>query len=82
MVHDLELEVIIPTLKIWRHYLIGNKFILLTYNIGLKYLFYKKTLNSHQAKWIAFLSEYDFEIRHIKGKEKIVADALSQQQHE
>ena len=51
---------------------------LLTYNIGLKYLFDQKTLNVHQARWLAFLSEYDFQIRHIKGKENIVADALSQ----
>ena len=25
-------------------------------------------LNARQARWIAFLSEYDFEIQHIKGK--------------
>ena len=34
-------------------------------------------LNARQARWIAFLSEYDFEIQHIKGKENKVADALS-----
>ena len=27
--------------------------------------------------WLDFLSEYDFEIQHIKGKENKVADALS-----
>ena len=30
-----------------------------------------------QARWLAFLSEYDFEIKHIKGKENKVVDALS-----
>ena len=73
--------VIIHAHKIWRNYLVGNKFILLTENIGLKYLFDKKTLNARQARWIASLSEYDFEIKHIKGKENIVADVLSRQQH-
>ena len=34
-------------------------------------------LNARQARWLAFLSEYDFEIQHIKGKENKVADALS-----
>ena len=34
-------------------------------------------LNIRQARWLSFLSEYDFEIQHIKGKEKKVADALS-----
>ena len=53
---------------------------LLTNNIGLKYLFDKKTLNARQARWLTFLREYDFEIKHIKGKEKIVGDALRRQQ--
>ena len=30
-----------------------------------------------EARWLAFLREYDFEIQHIKGKENKVADALS-----
>ena len=34
-------------------------------------------LNARQARWLAFLSEYDFEIKHIKGKENKVVDALS-----
>ena len=54
---------------------------LLTDNIGLKYLFDKKALNSRQARWLEFLSEYVFGIKHIKGKENIVADALSRKQH-
>ena len=68
VVHYMELASIIHALKIWRHFLMGNKFLLLTYNIGLKYLFDKKTLNACQARCLAILSEYDFEIRHIKGK--------------
>ena len=42
VVHDMELAAIIHALKIWRHYLVGNKFLLLTNNIVLKYLFDKK----------------------------------------
>ena len=44
---------------------------------GLKYLLDQPNLNAWQARWLAFLSEYDFEIQHIKGKENKVADALS-----
>ena len=55
---------------------------LLNDNIKLKYLFHQKKLKARQARWLAFMSEYDFEIRNIKGKENIVADALSRQQHE
>jgi len=44
---------------------------------GLKYLFDQLNLNSRQARWLATLSEFDFEIEYIKGKENKVADYLS-----
>ena len=50
---------------------------LITDNKGLKYLLDQPNLNTRQASWLAFLSEYDFEIQHIKGKENKVIDALS-----
>ena len=75
--YDLELVVVIHALKMWRHHLIGKKIILMTDNKGLKYLLDQPNLNARQARWLAFLSEYDFEIQHIKGKENKVADALS-----
>ena len=34
-------------------------------------------LNARKARWLAFLSEYDFEIQHIKGNENKVVYALS-----
>lgn len=37
--HDLELASIIHALKMWRHYLIGKKILLMIDNIRLKYLF-------------------------------------------
>ena len=46
-------------------------------NISLKYLFDQQNLNARQTRWMSFLSEYDFEIKHIKGKENKVADALN-----
>ena len=46
-------------------------------NISLKYIFDQQNLNTRQAIWLSFLSEYDFEIQHIKGKENKVVDALS-----
>ena len=55
----------------WRHHLIGRKFILMIDNKGLKYLLDQPNLNARQARWLVFLSEYDFEIQHK------VADALS-----
>ena len=49
----------------------------MTDNKGLKYLLDQLNLNARQARWLAFLYDYDFKIQHIKGKENKVADALS-----
>src|ERR1700722_8313331 len=61
----------------WRHYLLGRKFVIMTDHCGLRYLFDQPNLNTRQARWMALLSEFDFEIKHIKGKENRVANALS-----
>ena len=37
-------------------------------NISLKYMFDQQNLNTRQARWLVFLRENDFEIKHIKGK--------------
>ena len=49
--------------------------------MSLKYLFDLRDLNSRQARWLVFLSEYHFELKHIKGKENKIVDALSRQDH-
>jgi hypothetical protein len=60
----------------------GKIFKLRTDHNGLKYLFDQPTLNARQSRWLEFLSEYDFDINHIKGKENKVVDALSKRVHE
>ena len=44
--------------------------------ISLKYLFDQQDMNARQERWLDFLSEYDFKIKHIKRKENKVADVL------
>ena len=58
--HDLDLTAIIHALNMWRHYLIRRKFTLMSDNISLKYLFDQQNSNARQARWLEFLSEYDF----------------------
>ena len=43
--HDLELAVIIFALKLWRHYLYGEKCEIYTDHISLKFIFTQKELN-------------------------------------
>ena len=66
--HDLKLAMIIHALKIWRHYLIGRRFVLMSDHIRLRYLFYQLNLNTRQARWLAMISEFEFDIRYIKGQ--------------
>jgi hypothetical protein len=80
--HDLELVAIVHALKKWRHYLMGKRFELRTDHNGLKYFFDQPTLNVRQSIWLEFLSEYEFDIKHIKGKENKVVDALTRRVHE
>jgi hypothetical protein len=80
--HDLELAAIVHALKKWRHYLMGKRFELRTDHNGLTYLFDQPNLNARQSRWLEFLSEYDFDINHIKEKENKVVDALSRRVHE
>jgi hypothetical protein len=75
--HDMEFIVIMNSLKMWRHYLFGRIFLLMTNHSGLRYLFYQPKLNVRQARWMDFLSEFNFEIKHMKGKENRVVDAPS-----
>jgi hypothetical protein len=78
----LEIAVIVHALKMWRHYLMGKKFELRTKHYDLKNFFGQPTLNSRQTRWMEFLSEYDFEIKHIKEKENQVVDPLKRRAHE
>ena len=59
----------------------GRKFLLKRDNMSLKYLFDQPNLNARQARWLAFLSEYHFELNHIKGKENKVSNGLSRRTH-
>ena len=46
--HDLELVAVVFALKIWQHYLYGEKYIIYTDHKSLKYLLTKKELNLRQ----------------------------------
>ena len=75
--HDLELAAVIFALKIWRHYLYGEKCQIFTDHKSLKYILSQKELNLRQRRWVDLLKDYDFTIEYHSGKANVVADALS-----
>ena len=75
--HDMELAVIVFALKIWRHYLYGEQFKVLSDHKSLKYIFTQLDLNMRQCIWIEYLENYDFTLQYHPGKTNVVADALS-----
>ncbi|KAK1677085.1 hypothetical protein QYE76_037933 [Lolium multiflorum] len=75
--HDLELAAVVLALKVWRHYLMGNRCEIYSDHKSLKYIFTQKELNMRQRRWIELIKDYDMEIHYHPGKANVVADALS-----
>lgn len=82
LTHDLELVAIVFALKMWRHYLLGERFEILTDHKSLKYLFSRKDLNLRQQRWLEFLPSYDFDIFYTLGIVNVIADASSRKKEE
>ena len=75
--HDLELAAVVFALKIWLHYLYGEKCRVFTDHKSLKYLLNQKDLNLRQRRWLELFKDYDCIIDYHPGKANVVADALS-----
>ena len=75
--HDLELAAFVFALKIWRHYLYGEKCFIYTDHKSLKYLPSQRELNLRQRRWMELIKDYDCVIDYHLGKANVVADALS-----
>ncbi|KAK1605909.1 hypothetical protein QYE76_029582 [Lolium multiflorum] len=74
---DLELAAVVLALKVWRHYLMGNRCEIYSDHKSLKYIFTQKELNMRQRRWLELIKDYDMEIHYHPGKANVVADALS-----
>lgn len=74
---EKELLAIHFALKTFRPYLYGQKFVVHSDHKPLIYLFKLKNPSSKLMRIKMDLEEFDFTIEHIKGKDNVVADALS-----
>ena len=68
---------ILHALKKWRPYLMGRHFKVKTDHDSLKYLLEQRLSSEEQQKWATKMLGYGFEIIYRKGKQNVVADALS-----
>src|SRR6185369_313834 len=79
--YNLEFAAVVHALKIWRHYLIGNKCEIYTDHKRLKYIFTQPDLNLRQRRWLELVKDYNVEIHYHPSKANVVADALSRKSY-
>ena len=53
--YDKEFYAVIQALKHWRHYLLGNEFVLFSDNSALQYVMQQHKLNHKHGKWVEYL---------------------------
>ena len=74
---EQELLAIFDALRVWRHYLEGRQFKVISDHQSLKWLQNQPFLTRRQARWVMAFQSYDFEIGYAPGKFNTVADVLS-----
>lgn len=62
--HNLEFYAVVQALRNQRHYLLPKEFMLETDHNALNYLQNQEKLQAQHAKWVRFLQEYSFVIKH------------------
>jgi len=75
--YDKEFYAVVQDLRHWRHYLLGNEFVLFSDNSALQYVMQQHKLSHKHAKWIEYLQSFTFTLKHISGQANKVVDALS-----
>jgi hypothetical protein len=75
--YDKELYALVRTLETWQHYLWPKEFVIHSNHESLKHLRTQNKLNRRHAKWAEFIESFSYVIKHKKGKDNIIADALS-----
>ena len=67
-------------LKIWQHYLDGEKNRIFTDHKSLKYLLTQKELNLRQRRWLELFKDYDCIVDYHPRKANMVVTTLSKKQ--
>ena len=78
-IYDKEMLAVICCLETWRHFLEGSqsKFKVWTNHKNLKYFMSNQKLNRRQARWVLYLSRFDFVLKYISESKIGKVDGLS-----
>jgi hypothetical protein len=75
--YDKKLYALVRSLETWQYYLWPKEFIIHSDHESLKHICNQEKLNRRYAKWVEFIESFPYVIKHKKGKENVIADALS-----
>ncbi|WVZ63718.1 hypothetical protein U9M48_013326 [Paspalum notatum var. saurae] len=75
--YDKELYALVRSLETWQHYLWPKEFVIHSDHESLKHIRSQVKLNRRHAKWVEFIESFPYVIKHKKGKDNVIADALS-----
>ena len=66
--YDKKLYALVRALYTWQHYLFPKEFVIHSDHESLKYLKCQNKLNKRHAKWVEFLEQFPYVIKHKQGK--------------
>ncbi|GBG64096.1 hypothetical protein CBR_g40544 [Chara braunii] len=75
--YERELYALRQALEHWKHYLLGRHFKVYSDHETLRWLKTQAKMTPNRIRWAAEIDQYDFELKPVKGKYNVVADALS-----
>jgi hypothetical protein len=75
--YDKELYALIRVLHTWKHYLWSKEFVIHSDHESIKHLRSQTNLNRRHATWVEFLETFPYIIKHKKGSDNVIVDALS-----
>ncbi|GBG61966.1 hypothetical protein CBR_g26129 [Chara braunii] len=75
--YEKELYAVYKALTHWRHYLLGQFFILRTDHQTLRWMRTHSVLSDALKRWIEVIEQYDFDPQYLKREYNKVVDALS-----
>ena len=62
-IYERELMVVVLSIKKWQHYLLGNKFTVISDQKALKYMLEQTIIQPQYQKWVPKLLGYDFDVQ-------------------